>query len=169
MFPTELPPCLPLICGIEHHINLITRASFLNKVAYHCDPEETKELQRQVDELMSKGYVRESLSPYVVPVLLVPNKDGTWKTYIGSRVVKNITIKYRFLISRLDDMLDELHGSVVFSKNDLRSGYHQIIMREGDGWKTTFKIKHGLYEWIVIPFRITNAPSMFMRLMNEVL
>jgi hypothetical protein len=151
VFPKEMSNELPPIRGIEHQINFVPGAAIPNRPAYRSNPEETKELQKWV------------------PVLLVRKKDGTWRMCVDCRAINNITVKYRHPIPRLDDMLDELHGSCIFSKIDLKSGYHQIRMKEGDEWKTAFKTKYGLYEWLVMPFGLTNAPSTFMRLMNHAL
>jgi hypothetical protein len=126
IFPSEVPAGLPPLRGIEHQIDLIPGASLLNRAPYRTNPEETKEIHHQVQELLVMGYVRESLSLCTVPVILVPKKDGSWRMCVDYRVINNITIRYHHHIPHLDDMLDELSGAVVFSKVDLRSGYHQI-------------------------------------------
>ena len=105
LFPEEVPRGLPPLRGIEHQIDFIPGASIPNRPAYRANPEETKEIQRQVDDLVDKGFVRESLSPCSVPVILVPKKDGTWRMCVDYRAINKITVKYRHPIPRLDDML----------------------------------------------------------------
>ena len=123
VFPDELPLGLAPLRGIEHRIDLIPGAPLPNKSPYHVNPEETKEIQRQVQQLINNGHVRESLSPYAVPVILVPKKDGTYRMCSDCHPINDITVHYRYPIPRLDDMLDELSAATIFSKIDLKSGY----------------------------------------------
>jgi hypothetical protein len=125
-------------------------------------------VKRQVQDLLDKGLVREIFIPSAVPTILSLNKDGGWRMCTDSRAINKITIRYKFLLPGMDDLMDCLIGANYFSEVDFKSGYRQINMREGIEWKTTFKTNEGLYAWIFMSFGLTNSLSTFMRPMNEV-
>jgi hypothetical protein len=126
------------------------------------------ELKKQIDEMLEKGYIRPSTSPWAAPVLFVEKKDGTKRMCIDYRARNEVTVKNRYPLPRIEDLFDQLRGASVFSKIDLRSGYHQLRIRPSDIPKTTSITKYGLYEFTVMSFGLTNAPAFFMYLMNSV-
>ena len=131
-------------------------------------PKVTWELQTQLDELTTQGFIRQSHTPWGAPVLFVKKKDDTLRICIDYRGLNKVTIRNRYPLPRIDDLFDQLQGAQFFSKIDLRSGYHQLRVRECDIPKTAFLTRYGSYEFLVMPFGLTNAPAVFMDLMNRI-
>ena len=135
---------------------------------YRMTLAELKELNTQLQDLVDKGFIRPSVSPWGAPVLFVKKKYGTIQLCIDYRQLNKITIKNKYPLPRINDLFDQLQGASVFFKIDLRSGYHQLRIKESDIPKTTFRTRYGHYEFLVMPFGLTNASAAFMDLMNRV-
>nr|GFC06476.1 putative reverse transcriptase domain-containing protein [Tanacetum cinerariifolium] len=166
VFPEDLPG-LPPPRQVEFEIELVPEAAPVAHATYRLEPSKMKELAKQLQELSDKGFIRPSSSSWGALVLFVKKKDGSFRMCIDYRELNKMTIKNRYPLPRIDDLFDQLQGSSVYSKIDLRSGYHQLRVQEKDIPITAFKTRYGHYEFQVMPFGLTNAPAMFMDLMNQ--
>ena len=161
-------PGLPSVREIDFAIELLPGTVHISQAPYRMAPAELKELKTQLQELVDKGFIRPSMSPWGALVLFVKKKDGTMRLCVDYRKLNKATVKNKYPLPRIDDLFDQLRGASVFSKIDLRSGYHQLQIREGDIAKTAFRSRYGHYEFVVMPFGLTNAPAAFIDLMNRV-
>ncbi|WVZ76388.1 hypothetical protein U9M48_024365 [Paspalum notatum var. saurae] len=153
---------------IEFLIELLPGTAPIAKRQYRVAPKEQGLIKENIDELLGKGFIRPSSSPWAFPVLFVDKKDGTRRMCVDYRALNDVTIKNIYPLPRIDDLFDQLQGACVFSKIDLRSGYHQLKIHPSDIPKTAFITRFGLYEYTVMSFGLTNAPAYFMNLMNKV-
>nr|GEV37059.1 putative reverse transcriptase domain-containing protein [Tanacetum cinerariifolium] len=166
VFPKELPG-LPPVHQVEFQIDLIPKAAPVARVPYRLAPSEMQELSNQLQELTDQGFICPSTSPWGANVLFVKKKDRSFRMCIDYRELNKLTVKNHYPPT-IDDLFDQLQGSSVYSKIDLRSGYHQLRVWDEDIPKTAFRTRYGHYEFQVIPFGLTNAPVVFMDLMNRV-
>nr|GEZ29173.1 reverse transcriptase [Tanacetum cinerariifolium] len=163
--PKELPPKRTH----DHMIYLVPNTPPVNIRPYKHPPSQKDAIELMVKELLESGVIRNSQSPFSSPKVMVKKKDGTWRMCIDYRKLNKATVKDKFLIPIVEELINELSGSKFFSKLDLGSGYHQIRIEEGDVYRTAFRTHEGHYEFLVMPFGLTNAPSTFQSLMNSVL
>jgi hypothetical protein len=163
------PIGVPTYYQVKHPIDLTPNTPIPNGLVYQHLLMENDEIGHQIQEILQKGHIRPNSSPCGSLILLVQKKDGTWRLCIDYKALKKITVRKHYPIPRIDDLLDQINGAKLFRKIDLKSSYHHIPIEPIDVSKTTFKYKEGLYEWLVIPFGLTNAPTNFMRLMDDIL
>jgi hypothetical protein len=167
VFPDDLPG-MPPDRDIEFVIELQPGTAPISKRPYRMPPKELAELKNQLQELLDKGYIHPSSSPWGSPALFVKKKDDSLRMCVDYRPLNAVTIKNKYPLPRIDVHFDQLAGAKVFYKLDFRSGYHQIKIPASDVPKTAFSIRYGLYEFLVMSFDLTNAPAYFMYLMNSV-
>ena len=167
VFPDDIAG-LPPEREVEFTIDLILRTEPISIPPYRMAPAELRELKAQLEEFLSKGFIRPSISPWGALVLLVKKKDGSLRLCIDYRQLNRVTIRNQYPLPKIDELFDQLQGSQVYSKIDMRSGYHQLRVQESDVPKTAFRTRYEHYEFLVMPFGLTNAPAAFMDLMNRV-
>ena len=153
---------LPLDREVEFTIDLIPGTEPISILTYRMAPIELRELKAQLEELLSKGFIRPSISPWGAPILFMKKKDGSWRLCIDYRQLNRVTIRNQYPLPKIDELFDQLQGSRVYSKTDLRSGYHQLRVQEGDVPRTAFRKHYGHYEFPMMPFGLTNALVAFM-------
>jgi hypothetical protein len=167
VFPKELLG-MPPDCEIEFVIELVPSTTPIFRRLYRMATNHLADLMEQLQELLDKGYIHSSASPWGAPVIFVPKKDGAQRMCVDYHSLNEITIKNKYPLPRIDDLFDQLKGACVFSKIDLGSGYHQLKIRASDIPKIAFITRYGLYEYMIMSFGLTNAPAYFMYLMNKV-
>ena len=167
VFLEELPG-VPPEREVDLSIEVVQGMTPISRALYRMAQTKLKELKTQLQELLDKGFIRPSVSPWGAPVLFVKKKDGTLRMCIDYRQINKVTVKNKYPLPRIEDLFVQLKGASVFSKINLRSGYYQLRVKEVDVLKTTFRTRYGHYEFLVMPFGLTNAPATFMDLMNRV-
>lgn len=167
VFPETLPCGLPPQRKIDHKIDIKPGSDTPHQRLYRMSDEELKTLREKLKELLELGYIRPSISPYGAPVLFAKKKDGSLRMCVDYRGLNSITIRNRYALPRIDEMLDRLYKAKYFTSLDLRSGYNQVRVHPKDIEKTAFRTRYGHYEFLVLSFGLTNAPATFMRLMND--
>ncbi|MDV3201193.1 MAG: reverse transcriptase family protein, partial [Sweet potato little leaf phytoplasma] len=153
---------------VEFSIDLVPGAGPISIAPYRMSPPELAELKKQLEDLLEKKFIIPSASPWGAPVLFVKKKDGSFRMCVDYRQLNKVTIKNKYHLPRIDNLMDQLRGATVFSKIDLQSGYHQIRIKEEDISKMAFRTRYGHYEFVVMPFDLTNAPAIFMDYMNRI-